>query len=108
MCLAFTVLFAFALGFLVKTRLPAVNLYLALYSIVFSVQTLNLLMDWMAGSDEAFGSVPTRFPTDYSSSDVIAYAVVNGAIVLVGTGLVVAGARTATKRAAKANSVSVA
>lgn len=106
MCLIFTVLLAFPIGYLVTTRLPAVNLYLALYSLLFSVQTLNLLMEWMAGSDEAFGAAPTTFPTD-DSANMLAYAVVNAVIALVGTGLVILGTRLAAKRAAKKDTVSV-
>ncbi len=107
MCLIFTILFAFAFGYFIRPKLPAVTVYLAVYAIVFNIQTLNLLMDWMSGSDEAFGAPPEKFPASYDPWDVIMYGVVNGLIAVVGVGLVFLGAGTAAKRAAKKNSVLV-
>lgn len=107
MCLIFTVLIAFPLGFFVKQRGVAVCLYLALDAMLFSFQTLNLLLEWLSGSEHAFGAAPTTLPAEYEGSDLLGYGLVNVAIAAVGVGLVLAGSRVAAKRAAGRRVVTV-
>lgn len=101
MCLIFTILFAFAIGYFVKSKLLGVVSYLSLIALVFSFQTLKLLFEWMAGSGEAFGRPPTKFPVAYDQSSVIGYGLVNAVIITVGTGLVLLGVWTARRRSSK-------
>jgi hypothetical protein len=102
--LFFTILAAFPLGFLVTRRQIALLAYLIVGSFVFSLQSVNLLLTWMSGGSglggsSGFGDTPSgQFPIDYSSSEVIAYGVVNGLITLVGVGLVLLGARVRARR----------
>lgn len=104
MNLFFTVLAAFPLGFLVTRRQTAVLSYLIVDSFLFSLQSLNLLLTWMSGGSglggsSGFGDTPTgAFPIDYSSSEVIAYGVVNAIIIVVGVGLVLLGSRARARR----------
>lgn len=107
MCLVFTVLCSFAIGFFVKARLLSAALYLSLFSLVFSMQTLHLLMDWFSGSEEAFGAAPSTLPTDYDLGSVLGYCAVNLIIATIGTGLVVLGARIGTQRSARRDMVEV-
>jgi len=87
--LLLTVLVPFPLGFAVRNRMAAYIAYIALHAFVFTFQTLNLLIEWVGGSEHAFGTYP-----DANSSDVWGYGVVNLVIYLVGLGLVALGHRT--------------
>ena len=104
MNLFFTILAAFPLGFLVTRRQTALLTDLIGGSFVFSLQSVNLLLTWMSGGSglggsSGFGDTPSgQFPIDYSSSEVIAYGVVNAIITLVGVGLVLLGARVRARR----------
>lgn len=104
MNLIFTLLAAFPLGFLVTRRQIALMAYLIVGSFVFSLQSLNLLLTWMSGGSglggsSGFGDKPSGpFPIDYSSSEVVAYGVVNAIITLVGVGLVLLGSRVRARR----------
>jgi hypothetical protein len=95
----FTVLFAFAIGFLVKERGLAIVTYLALDATVFTMQTVNVLHDsWL----DHEGRV--RF----TNGEILAYCGVNILIIAVGVVLVALGTAVAQRRAAKNNAVSVA
>jgi hypothetical protein len=109
MNLVFTVLFAFAIGYFVKQRGLAVVTYLALAAIVFSYQSVGVLLSWMADEPPvAFGPSPQgSFPVEYSSSETWGYAALNAVIIAVGVGLVVLGDHLAARRAAKRDTVSV-
>ncbi len=110
MNLVFTVLFAFAIGFFLKQRGLAIVAYLAVAAIVFSYQTLTVLLTWMADQPPvAFGPSPSgSFPVEYSGTETLGYGVINLVIMLVGVGLVVLGTKVASGRAARRDSVVVA
>jgi hypothetical protein len=109
MNVVFTVLFAFAIGYLLRERGLAVVAYLALDAIVFAYQTLGVLLDWMADDPPtAFGPAPRSFPVEYSHSELWGYGVVNLVIICVGTGLVVLGTWVRARRTARRAAVSVA
>ncbi len=109
MNIIFTVLFAFAIGYLIKDRVLAVVAYLAVGAIVFAYQTLSVLLSWMADEPPvAFGPSPTGFPVEYSGSELAGYGVVNLVVIVVGVGLVIAGTKVRARRAAKQDVVSVA
>jgi hypothetical protein len=105
MNLFFTVLAAFPFGFLISRRQTALLTYLIVDSFLFSLQSLNLLLTWMSGGSglggsSGFGDTPAgQFPIDYSSSEVIAYGMVNAIITLIGVGLVLLGSRVRARRA---------
>ena len=104
MNLIFTVLAAFPLGFLVSRRQAALLIYVIAGWFVFTLQSLNLLLTWMSGGtglggSSGFGDTPSGpFPIHYSSSEVIAYGVVNAIITLAGVGLVLLGSRVRIRR----------
>ncbi|CCH71327.1 conserved hypothetical protein [Phycicoccus elongatus Lp2] len=105
----FTVLFALPIGYFLKNRGIAIVTYLALDAIVFSYQSVGVLLDWMADNPPvAFGPSPTSFPVEYSNSELWGYGLVNLVIIAVGSGLVVLGARLSARRAAKRTAVAVA
>ena len=112
MNIIFTVLFAFPVGYLVKTRGLAVVGFLAADAILFTFQTLGVLLDWLGPtqgmSGTAFGPKPTGFPTKYSNSELIGYGLVNLVIIAVGVGLVVLGSRIAGRRTARRMAAAVA
>ena len=95
----YAVLLAFALGCFIKPRATAVALYLAGGAFVFAFQSLNLALEWIGGSESAFGPYP-----DYETSKVSGYGLFNLLIVLIGIGLVLGGAKVGTKRAERAAS----
>ena len=107
MNLFFTIIAAFPLGFFVSRRQTALLSYLIVDSFLFTLQSLNLLLTWMSGGSglggsSGFGDTPSgSFPIDYSSSEVIAYGVVNAIITLIGVGLVLFGARVRSRRSAQ-------
>ncbi|MFI5908888.1 hypothetical protein [Dactylosporangium sp. NPDC051541] len=92
------VLVPFPVGFFVRNRLAAFVTFLAVHSFVFTVQTLNELVEWIGGSGRAFGPYPRADQTE-----VFAYAVVNLVILLAGLGLVSLGGRLGARRRAKAD-----
>lgn len=95
MNIIYTVLVAFALGyFLNQQRAAAAALYVAGGAFVFTFQSVNLLLEWVGGSESAFGG---PYPS-YEGSQVVGYGVVNLVITLVGVGLVLLGATVAARR----------
>jgi predicted Na+-dependent transporter len=87
------VLAPFPIGFFVRNRLAAFVTYIALHGIVFTFQTLNLILEWAGGSQEAFGPYPKS-----SSGNVFSYGAVNLVIFGVGLALVYLGSRLAARR----------
>lgn len=112
MNILFTILAAFPIGFFVRPRMIAVTAYLAADALIFTFQTLGMLLTWMAGEggisgEKAFGPFPTGFPIEYEKSEFVAYGVVNLVIVLAGIGLTLLGTRVAAKRSARKDVVTV-
>lgn len=97
MNIIFTIVAAPLIGWFVSSRTGAVAIFLAAQSLLFSFQTLAVLLAWLSGeggfggaSDQgAFGPVPTSLPLTYQEGDFWAYGLVNLAIVAVGVLLVV-------------------
>jgi hypothetical protein len=83
-----TILLAFPLGFLVRSRLAATTTYAVAYLWAFTFQTLYLLLDALDRSDGAFE--PGEFP--------LSYGVVASAIFALGLGLVQLGHRVGRGR----------
>jgi hypothetical protein len=90
------VLVPLPLGFFVHKRTAAFISYIAVQAFVFTFQSLNLLIEWVGGSTEAFGPYPHADKTE-----VFSYGAVNLVIYGVGLGLVVAGQRLARRRILK-------
>ena len=86
----------FPIGFLLRSRTAAFIAYIALHAFVFTFQSLNLLLEWAGGSQEAFGAFP-----DASAGDVLSYGIVNLMIYAVGLGLVYLGSRLGSRRRAR-------
>lgn len=112
MTIVFTVLFAFAIGFFVKQRGLAIVTYLALDALLFTYQTLNVLLEWLGPKQgregTAFGPKPTGLPLKFSNSELAGYGVVNLVATAVGAALVVLGTHVARRRLARRTSIEVA
>jgi hypothetical protein len=112
MNIIFAVLVAVPIGFFVKQRGMAILTYLALFAILFTFQTLSVLLDWlgptqgMAGT--AFGPKPSGFPAEFSNYELAGYGLVNLITLVAGVGLVVLGSYLARRRAGRRTAVSVA
>ena len=101
------------LGYFVPRTSAAVVAYLLMDSFLFSYQTLSVLLNWMSGGEglggaSAFGPAPDSLPLTFAGSEVAAYGIVNLVIVLVGTGLVILGARLRSRTTAAKSVVDVA
>jgi hypothetical protein len=97
--LVYTVLIAFPLGILIRSRGVAVLTYLVLGSWVFAFQTTTLVLSWLGHSGRpAFGPFPTAFPAISDMAEVLGYAAVNVIISAAGVGLVMLGHRTRARR----------
>lgn len=112
MTIIYTLLFAFGLGFLIKHRGMAVLTYLTLGALLFSYQSLALLLDWL-GPNQGFTSTvfdpkPAAFPIESSFGELVSYGVVNLVVFAVGVGLVLLGSRVAARRTAGRDAVAVA
>lgn len=57
-----TVLFAFPLGFLLRSRTAAYVGYVAVYGYAFSFQNVCLLRNWVGGDSSAFPTDPATLP----------------------------------------------
>ncbi len=110
MNIVFTLLFALPIGFFIKQRGLAIVTYLALDAILFSFQSLGVLLGWMANEPPlAFGPAPEgSFPVAYSASELFGYGIVNLIVISVGVGLVVLGTVLAKRRSADRVAVTVA
>lgn len=97
------------IGLFVRSRLLAVLFYLALEAILFSFQTLTVLLAWMGGqggfggaADQgAFGPPPTGFPVAFDEAEVWAYGLVNAGIIATGAALTVVVVVLCSRRRAK-------
>lgn len=104
------------LGWFVTPRAQSAAIYLASTSMLFTFQTLQVLLGWMADEGGffglvdhgAFGPAPTGFPVVYSESELYSYGLVNLVITLVGLGIVLLFGRLRTRRDARRDIVTVA
>lgn len=85
------------IGLFVRSRLMATLLYLVIESILFTFQTLSVLLAWMAGeggfggaeATGAFGPAPTGLPLEFDERELWAYGAVNLGIMVMGVVLTV-------------------
>jgi hypothetical protein len=70
-----TVLFAFPLGYFVRSRLAANVAYIAIYSYAFTFQAIYLTRSWVGGDDSAFPHNPDDPPLGYLAVSLAIYAV---------------------------------
>lgn len=89
----------FPIGFLIRHRLTAYVGYLALHAFVFTYQSMDLVLEWVGGSQAAFGPYPHA-----SNSSALGYLLVNTLIALAGLGLVTLGLRLGARRRARQTS----
>jgi len=85
-----TVLCAFPLGFLLRSRLSACVAYIAIFSYTFTFQSVDLVRGWVGDRTRGFPEDPQAVSWEYLA--------VTGAIYLIGFGLIVVGHRLGTKR----------
>lgn len=88
---------AFPIGFLIRNRIAAYIAFIALHGFVFVFQSLMLVIEWVGGSKDAFGSYPKA-----DKAEVWSYGAVNLVIFLVGLGLVLLGQKVASRRNSRA------
>ncbi|MGI9085633.1 MAG: hypothetical protein ACR2FE_10145 [Aeromicrobium sp.] len=91
--IAIATLFAFPLGYLLRSHLAANAAYAIAYLWAFTYQGLYLTRAWVGGDDSAFPKDSDAFP--------ISYALVTAAVFAVGFGLVALGHRVGARRAAR-------
>ena len=104
MNIIYTILAALPIGFFAKTRSGAVLTYLSVGAIVFSFQSVGVVLDWLSNNQPvAFGSSPSRFPITYSHSQFWGYGLINLLIFSVGVSLTLLGGYLAERRASKRN-----
>jgi hypothetical protein len=84
------------IGWFVRQRLAGFVAYLAIYSFLFTFQSVQLITKWAGGSKNAFGGFPKA-----SKGDVWSYGVVNLLFLLVGVGLLVFAQYLAARRQAR-------
>lgn len=85
------------IGLFVRSRLIATLFYLVIEAILFTFQTLTVLVAWMAGEggfggaidNGAFGPFPTGFPLRYDEGEIWSYGLVNLGIMTVGVVLTI-------------------
>lgn len=94
-----TVLFAFPLGFFLRSRTSAYVAYIAIFGYSFTFQTLYLLRSWIGDHTTAFSADPDKLPLDYLA--------VTGGIYLVGFLLIALGHRLGAKRRNRTNAVNL-
>lgn len=104
------------LGWFIKSRPQSAAIYLASTSMLFTFQSIQVLLGWMADEGGffglidhgAFGSAPTGFPAVYAPSELYSYGLVNLVITLLGLGIVFLFCWLRTRHDAKRGSVDVA
>lgn len=102
---------AILLGAFVRPRATAVALYLGIEAILFTFQTLAVLLAWMSGEggfggateNGAFGPVPTSLPLILDEGEIWAYGLVNLLVVLVGAGITLGVATLRERRRARSS-----
>ncbi|MGO1835539.1 putative carbohydrate phosphorylase [Actinomycetales bacterium JB111] len=86
------------IGLFVRSRLLAAILYLSIAAILFTFQTLTVLLVWLGGEggfggsaeQGAFGPGPTGgLPLQFDEGELWAYGLVNVGILLVGVALTI-------------------
>ncbi|RNI21109.1 hypothetical protein [Flexivirga caeni] len=100
MNLIFTILCAFPIGYFVRPRGRALLVYLFLDCFVFTYQTSTLVMEWVQGSEEAFGGHTQRNMA--FDGKPLSYGAVNLIIALAGMGLVFLAGRMREQWAGRA------
>ena len=91
--IAIATLFAFPLGYLLRSRLAANVTYAIAYLWAFTFQSLYLTLSWVGGDDSAFPKGLDAFP--------LSYGLVAAGIFAVGFGLVALGHWARERRAAR-------
>jgi hypothetical protein len=100
---------AVLIGLFVRPRLTGVTLYLGIEAVLFTFQTLVVLLAWLSGQGGfgaetgpgAFGPAPTGLPLTVVEGEVWAYGLVNLVIMLVGIGILVGIATLRERRRAR-------
>ncbi len=106
MMILFTLVAAFPIGYFVAPRGRAVLAFLVAASFLFTYQTSTLVMEWVMGAKEAFGSNTDQRDMAFSSEPG-GYAAINLIALAVGLGLVLLGGWLKARRLAKKDVVSV-
>ena len=94
-----TVIAALPLGLLIRNRLYAYLVYAIAFAQVYTYQSVNLLVEWVNGSSEAF-------PHDGSTNTLDYFAFTTG-IYTVGFGLVTLGHWLRNRRRTRTNEVAL-
>jgi len=110
MNIIFTIIAAPLIGWFVGKRLMASVLYLSSVAMVFSFQTLAVMIGWLGGetgfggaSDHgAFGPTPTGLPLHFEEAEVWSYGALNVLITAVGLAIVALFGWLRARRVAKA------
>lgn len=82
------------IGLFVRSRLIATLLYLVIEAILFTFQTLLVLLNWLGGgltvfNDGIFGPSPTGLPLVLDEGEVWSYGLVNLVIMAIGVSFTV-------------------
>jgi hypothetical protein len=93
MLIASMLVLSLVIGWFVRPRLTAYVAYLAVFSLLFTFQSVVLLAEWAGGDQKAFGAFP-----DGGRSEVWSYGAVNLAVLAVGVGLLTLVAVLASRR----------
>lgn len=97
------------LGWCMKSTPLAVAIYLAATSLLFTFQSVTVLLAWMGDEggffglqeEGAFGPTPSEFPIAYTDGGLYSYGLVNLVITLLGLGIVIVIGRSRARRDAK-------
>jgi hypothetical protein len=95
-----TVIVALPLGLLVRNRLAAYLIYAILFAQVFTVQTANLVMEWVKGSTAAFAAEPAA-----NGESVLGYLAFTSLIYAIGFGLITLGHWLRNRRRTRTDAV---
>ncbi len=82
MLIASMLVLSLVIGWFVRPRLTAYVAYLAVFSLLFTFQSVVLITEWAGGDQKAFGAFPNS-----PQGEVWSYGAVNLAILAVGLGL---------------------
>lgn len=103
------------IGLFVRSRLNATLLYLVIEGILFTFQTLSVLLAWMSGEGGfgganekgAFGPTPTGFPLRFDEGELWAYGLVNLGIMVIGVAITMLLVTLRNRGRAKKNELTV-